>query len=395
MHEQRPNNIIPIDELRRRKRVRKLRQFLLFLILVLAVAGYFLGVYSQAFGLAADIWEAGRIAFAPAEGWPAKTGVSDLLRAEPFAEGALLLGQKDVTVYSAGGNKLRSIQHGYARPAISAGNTRFCLYNRSGYELRVESRTRSLNTQTFTQPLLLAQMSPNGSVAAVTSSTRAMAELTVYDASMNFRYSWTATDAEGMPSRIAFAPDNKRLAVACLTVGGGNLESQIFLLDIRKDAIVTKISAGAQVLQLHWLSSQTLLAVFDTRAAVYDTSTGKELATYSYGGESLISASVSGQNTALLFRSALPDSPAHLVILDPAMQQLADAMAPAPAKGMVCTRTAAYVLRDNSVVAYTLAGELSGETALEAPPQAVLAAKQLLVFSGGNLQLLEFETIKP
>ena len=47
------------------------------------------------------------------------------------------------------GTRLNSIQSGYARPAIAAGKTRFVLYNRSGNELRVESRTQNLYTKTM------------------------------------------------------------------------------------------------------------------------------------------------------------------------------------------------------------------------------------------------------
>ena len=49
------------------------------------------------------------------------------------------------------GTRLNSIQSGYARPAIAAGKTRFVLYNRSGNELRVESRTQNLYTKNHGQ----------------------------------------------------------------------------------------------------------------------------------------------------------------------------------------------------------------------------------------------------
>ena len=41
--------------------------------------------------------------------------------------------------YSAYGAKIRTIQPGYARPALAVGNTRFVLYNRAGKELTVQS----------------------------------------------------------------------------------------------------------------------------------------------------------------------------------------------------------------------------------------------------------------
>ncbi len=54
------------------------------------------------------------------------------------------------------GTRLNSIQSGYARPAIAAGKTRFVLYNRSGSELRVESRTQNLYTKTMDRTISCA-----------------------------------------------------------------------------------------------------------------------------------------------------------------------------------------------------------------------------------------------
>ena len=387
-------NLTRITELRRRRRARKLRSALLLAAAVLAaavlaVAAYFTGVYSEALAAAGEAFDSVRIALAPAAGWPVKTGVPEVVQLEGLAGGFVELGKQDLVVYSGGGNRLRSIQHGYARPALSAGNSRFCIYSRAGYELRVESRSRTLSTQTFDRPILLAEMSPNGSLAVVTDSSRYMAELTIYDPAFRFRYAWNPTEKEGLPSRIAFAADNKRFAVACLTAENGSLTSNIFLLDTRSDQVTARITAsGGQVLQMHWLTADKLLVIYDHMAAVYDPATGEQKAVFSYGGEQLVSASVCGQNAALLFGPELADSPARLAVLDPQMQLLADARVPAPARGVVCTRTAAYILRESSVAAYTLAGEADWEAALDAPPLAVLDAKQLLVFAGGEARAL-------
>ena len=187
---------------------------------------------------------------------------------------------------------------------------------------------------------------------------------------------------------MAFARDNKRLAVACLVAQGGSLQTNLYFLDIRSDEVTASASASGQILQLHWLSNDRLLAVYDRPAVVYDAATGQQTAVFSFEGESLGAASVSGQNCALLFSPDASDSPARLVILDPGMQVLGEASVPAPAAGVVCTRTAAYVLRQESVAAYTLAGELQWEMPTQTKPLAVLDAKQLVVVTGGQADLL-------
>lgn len=76
--------------------------------------------------------------------------------------------------------KLNSIQSGYARPALAAGKTRFVLYNRSGNELRVESRTQNLYTKQLENSIFLCAMSDNGTLAVVTEDQTSMAKLLVY-----------------------------------------------------------------------------------------------------------------------------------------------------------------------------------------------------------------------
>lgn len=382
--------ITRLTELRRRKHLRKVRNIVLIVLLVVVLAVYITGVWHKAFNAAGDLMDSIRIAFAPEAGWPARTGIPEILQLEPLAGGFVELGSNDLVVYSSGGSRLRSIQHGYARPAISTGNSRFCVYNRSGNELRIENRSKTLKTKTFDHPVLLAEMSPDGSVAVVTGTKRGLAELTVLDPSLTFRYSWTTTEKEGIPSRIAFAADNRRFAVACLTAENGSLVSGLYFLDIRNDKIVSAESQhGVHALHIQWLNGEKVLVVYPGKTVVYKASTGEELAVFSYDGKPLAGASVCGQNTALLFCQPMTDTPARLVVLDPDLQYLADVQIPAQAHDVELTRKAVYVLRKNSVAAYTLAGEYQWEKSFEAPPLAVLDAKQPLVFYGGQAEVLK------
>lgn len=63
---------------------------------------------------------------------PANTGIRTPTQVEPLAGGFVEMDNEDVAVYSAYGAKIRTIQPGYARPALAVGNTRFVLYNRAG-----------------------------------------------------------------------------------------------------------------------------------------------------------------------------------------------------------------------------------------------------------------------
>ena len=99
------------------------------------------------------------------------------------------------------------------------GKNRFVLYNRSGNELRVESRTQNLYTKTMENSITLCAMADNGTLAVVTEDPGSAARLRVYSSSMEQLLSWSLTIADGTPLRLAFSPDGRRLAVAARPSG--------------------------------------------------------------------------------------------------------------------------------------------------------------------------------
>lgn len=387
--EQKGAALTRISELQRRRRLRKIRNGCVIGLIVVVLVLSFTGSWQKIYTFADDLIDQARIAMMPGEGWPAKTGISEILQMEPLADGFAELGKQDLVMYSDNGNKLRSIQHGYARPAVSVGGDRLCLYNRSGNELRIESRTRTLQVKEFEEPILLAQMSGNGNLAVVTGAKRGLAELTILDLAMKEIYGWTLVEENGLPSQIAFANDNRRLAVACLKAENGTFASSVYLLDTRKDKITAEVKAtGSPILQMRWLNDKKLLVVYTDRAVVYNQN-GEEQAKFDYGGKPLTDTVGFGSNTVMLFNQPQVDAPARLVVLDADLQCMTDIQVPSPVQGLACSRTHIYVIRKNSVAAYTMAGKLLWETELEAPPLAVLGSKPPLVFSGGEVDVLK------
>ena len=95
------------------------------------------------------------------------TGITDPDAVAQMSGSFVEMGGDSCVVYSLGGTRLNSIQSGYARPAIAAGKTRFVLYNRSGNELRVESRTQNLYTKTMDSTISLCAVADAGQVAVV------------------------------------------------------------------------------------------------------------------------------------------------------------------------------------------------------------------------------------
>ena len=242
-----------IERIRRRKRMRRIRAAAVCAVLLAAVLAYFTGIYGASLALLGDAVDSIGIALTPSPGYPVSFTLSGYQNALPLAGGFVAVGDKDLAIYSAGGNEVRRIQHGYGRPAITAGNTRVCVYNRAGKELRVESRSRTLFENKFDDAIQLCAMSPNGTLAVFTKS-----KLYVYDPMFENIYTFQTQD---LPTALAFAGDNRQFAAGCPYAEGGALGGTVYLMDTRKDEYVTIRNTEGMPVKIQYLTNAEAGAV--------------------------------------------------------------------------------------------------------------------------------------
>ena len=372
-----------LEQARARVRARRLRRTAFIVAVLTAVVLFTTGLVGSSVALVKDCVDTTRIALMPGPGWPQQTGVMEPTRVLPMTGGFVELGSDSCVVYSRTGTRLNSIQSGYGRPALAAGKTRFVLYNRSGNELRVESRTQNLYTKKLENNIFLCAMSDNGTLAVVTDDVSSMAELLVYSPTMEQQLRWNMTSNDGTPLRMAFSPDSRRLAAAAVTAGGGQMQTNLYVVTLAQGDPVNVGSQSGVPQWVGWLSGTTLLAVYDSRAILYNAA-GGERARYEFGGGTLRDVSVdSAGNVALLLASG---QVCQLVTLDKELNVQYSGNVTTSNK-VVRRGELVYLLTDSTVESLTSAGEYQWSQSLTARPQALLAdAKQTLVFCGNTVQ---------
>lgn len=372
-----------LEQARARVRARRLRRTALIVAVLTAVVLFTTGLVGSSVALVKDCVDTTRIALMSGPGWPQQTGVMEPTRVLPMTGGFVELGGDSCVVYSRTGTRLNSIQSGYGRPALAAGKTRFVLYNRSGNELRVESRTQNLYTKKLENNIFLCAMSDNGTLAVVTDDVSSMAELLVYSPTMEQQLRWNMTSNDGTPLRMAFSPDSRRLAAAAVTAGGGQMQTNLYVVTLAQGDPVNVGSQSGVPQWVGWLSGTTLLAVYDSRAILYNAA-GGERARYEFGGGTLRDVSVdSAGNVALLLASG---QVCQLVTLDKELNVQYSGNVTTSNK-VVRRGELVYLLTDSTVESLTSAGEYQWSQSLTARPQALLAdAKQTLVFCGNTVQ---------
>lgn len=370
-----------LEQARARVRARRLRRTALIVAVLTAVVLFTTGLVGSSVALVKDCVDTTRIALVPGPGWPQQTGVMEPTQVLPMTGGFVELGGDSCMVYSRTGTRLNSIQSGYGRPALAAGKTRFVLYNRSGNELRVESRTQNLYSKTLENSIYLCAMSDTGTLAVATDSADSTARLTVYTPTMSEQLHWDMTSAQGTPVRMAFAADSHRLAVAAVTSSAGQLQANLFVLSLAQGDPV-QLSSGDSVPQwLGWLNNDTVLAVYENCAVVYGAD-GGERGRFDLGGGSLVSVSQDGANAALLLENG---QVCTAVLLDKDLNVQYSGNVPA-ANQILRRGQNFYLLTDSGVECFTADGVYQWGQTLSVRPQALIAGKQLLVLCGNTVQ---------
>lgn len=375
-----------LEQARQRARNKRIRRTAVLLVLLTGIVLFATGLVGSSVAMAKDFIDTARIALLPGAGWPQQTGVSEVTQVESLTGSFVELGKEGCVVYSRSGKKLNSIQSGYARPALAAGKNRFVLYNRSGNELRVESRTQNLYTKQLENSIFLCAMADNGNLAVVTEDVSAMAELLIYNSNMEQVLSWSMSSNDGTPLRMAFSPDGRKLAAAAVTAGGGQMMTNLYLVNLASGDPVSLANQSGVPQWLGWTSASTILAVYDSRAVLYNVG-GGERAAYEFAGNTLKDISVDAAgNVALLLGSGQLH---QAVLLDKSLNvQFSGTVS--SANSIVRAGSLFYLLSDSGVECYNTSGEQQWSQTLAAKPQALLAdTKELLLFSGNTAQALE------
>ena len=345
----------PISPILRRRQRRRRIAVVLVVLIIAAVMAVGSGLLGTSIAMLGDMTDSISLYLNRAgAGWPANTGIRTPTQVEPLAGGFVEMDNEDVAVYSAYGAKIRTIQPGYARPALAVGNTRFVLYNRAGKELTVQSRTRQLYAKSFNNAIMLCEMAQNGTLAVVTESDRYAAEVMVYDASFSGDpFTWKLTSTDGTPIALSFATDNHRFAAATVAARDGQLRTTVRMMNTNSDTAGPFYVAdtGSVILKLKWISSSRVR---------------------------------SSRSTALLLAVRGGDT---LVTLDDSLNQLAS-VAAGQAKSVSSTATAVYLLTASGVESYGYDGTHNWSRDYGAAPQAVINARETLVFISGTVEVL-------
>lgn len=375
-----------LEAARARVRTRRIRRTVIIVAVLTILVLFATGAVGSSIARAKDLVDTAVIALAPAPGWPQQTGITDPDTVQQLSGAFVEMGGDSCAVYSMNGTRLNSIQSGYARPAIAVGKTRFVLYNRSGSELRVESRTQNLYTKTMDSTIYLCAVADAGQVAVVTDNADSAAALTVYNSSMQ-QLVWNLTSEQGVPLRMAFSPDSRRLAAAAVTAVGGQLTTNLYALPLAQGDPVLLSTENSVPQWMSWLPNGFLLVIYENRAVLYNTTGGSigERASYDFGGSTLVSVSAENNGVALLLSNGQTST---AVLLDGELTVGYSGSVLSASQIIRAKSDGFYLLTDSTVERFNNVGEFQWSQPLSARPRALVEGRQILVFTGNTVQVI-------
>ena len=376
-----------LEAARARVRTRRIRRTVIIVAVLTILVLFATGAVGSSIARAKDLVDTAVITLAPAPGWPQQTGITDPDTVQQLSSAFVEMSGDSCAVYSMNGTRLNSIQSGYARPAIAAGKTRFVLYNRSGSELRVESRTQNLYTKTMDSTIYLCAVADAGQVAVVTDNADSAAALTVYNSSMQQQLVWNLTSEQGIPLRMAFSPDSRRLAAAAVTAVGGQLTTNLYALPLAQGDPVLLSTENSVPQWMSWLPNGFLLVIYENRAVLYNTTGGSigERASYDFGGSTLVSVSAENNGVALLLSNGQTST---AVLLDGELTVGYSGSVLSASQIIRAKSDGFYLLTDSTVERFNNVGEFQWSQPLSARPRALVEGRQILVFTGNTVQVI-------
>ena len=376
-----------LEAARQRARSRRLRRGAIIVAVLTVLVLFATGAVGTSIARAKDLVDSVHITLTPNTGWPQQTGITEPTAVAKLSGGFAEMDTDTCVVYSFGGAKLNSVQSGYARPALAAGKSRFVLYNRSGSELRVESRTQNLYTKTMDSTIYLCAVADAGQVAVVTDNADSAAALTVYNSSMQQQLVWNLTSEQGIPLRMAFSPDSRRLAAAAVTAVGGQLTTNLYALPLAQGDPVLLSTENSVPQWMGWLSNGFLLVIYENRAVLYNTTGGSigERASYDFGGSTLVSVSAENNGVALLLSNGQTST---AVLLDGELTVGYSGSVLSASQIIRAKNDGFYLLTDSTVERFNSVGEFQWSQPLSARPRALIEGRQIMVFTGNTVQVV-------
>lgn len=176
--------------------------------------------------------------------------------------------------YTGGGAEIKSVQHGFNRPASSSTDRRVLVYDRNGKDFKVFSKSEEIFSRTMDDAIVFSKMGSGDRSAVVTTSTRYSNYLYVFNAEGKQAFRWASPDEKIMG--VCFSDNGQFIYVSVVGEKDGELNCAVLCFDITKEqGELWRTSTGSSISYTIDFASDGIYTVTENGAFLFDKDTGE------------------------------------------------------------------------------------------------------------------------
>ena len=253
------------------RRVKRKRRFYIRLLIALVVLALVVTVVRNWENLSPDTlipriteW------FSGGGGYPVDVSGSSIYRMDTADNCVVLLSDTYITMVDTSGKEVMRRTHAYSDPLLRTNGKYVLVAEKGGRRLQVETRSKTVMTQTTEYSIVTATVHKNGAVAVVTAAEQGYnARLSVYSAQGKLIYQRLCGS---MIADVAFSPNGKQLAVATVGAEAGAMRSSVEVFSIKSadsEPLFTHTATDILLMRVAYLSDSVITAVGDNAVWMY------------------------------------------------------------------------------------------------------------------------------
>lgn len=246
------SNVTDLDQIRRKRKNKRLAKAILLILGVLVVLyGAVAVMQSPDFaGLASleDLIHGG-------SGYPVEAPGGQVQGMYSSSSELVVVNETNLFLYSASGSQDENILHRMTNPQVVTRGNMVLSYDRGGRSYAAYNRSTAFAAAQLDDPIRCADITANGEMAIATQQDGAKSVVTLYDRDQKVQMQWQSTTVN--VSAVALSDDANLLAVSGLYVENGVLKSRLTILQGNRQ-VGEKILEDQMILDLRVVGNQVM-----------------------------------------------------------------------------------------------------------------------------------------
>ncbi len=275
------------------------------------------------------------------------------------------------------GTEFQNTALGFRNPIISANSRYVLAYDSGGTGLMVADSFSVLFEKQMEDPIIVARMNADGSIAVVTEGDGYLAKVYVYDTSFHEVYRYRSLNRYILDAVVS--ADNKALAISCMNIDGADIVPEILYFKLSKEEVQWSVSFKEDAcVRLSAKENGTICGLFDW-GMVSLNKKGEEIGRYQFENQVLQCYTMDDGSNNVFVVSAAENGDGTVVICNEKGKVQDTVMLNYYAEHLDYYKGRIAVLGNQKSGVYNRSGKLLWEDAPERPTDIAFMGKNAVV----------------